>query len=137
MFYFAYGSNLDIEKMKIRCPDSEVLGIAVLSDYEICFPIQSQMWKGGVASIRAHQGALVRGLVYKVSKSDVLALDLYEEFVEPGHRYNLYEKIEIKVVLKSGASLKVFAYQVQKEQDLHYPPSEEYMQILRDFSKKS
>ncbi len=136
MFYFAYGSNLDIEKMKIRCPDSEVLGIAILRDYEICFPIQSQMWKGGVASIRAHQGALVQGLVYKVSESDILALDLYEEFIEPGHRDNLYEKIEIAVVLTGGDSLKVFAYQVQKHQDLHYAPSEEYMQILRDFSKK-
>lgn len=136
MLYFAYGSNLDKEKMKIRCPDSEVLGIAILKDYELCFPIKSQMWNGGVASIRIHQGEAVQGLIYRVSESDIVALDQYEEFIEIGHQDNLYDKIDVEVSLQDGTFLKVFAYQAKTQQDLYYPPSQEYMQILRNFSNQ-
>jgi len=32
--YFAYGSNMNEEQMRVRCPDSQMQGIARLVGYE-------------------------------------------------------------------------------------------------------
>ena len=35
MYYLAYGSNLNVEQMKKRCPDAVVVGTAVLDGYRL------------------------------------------------------------------------------------------------------
>ena len=35
--YFAYGSNINLEQMAIRCPAAQVVGPAVLDGYELLF----------------------------------------------------------------------------------------------------
>ena len=34
--YFAYGSNINLEQMAVRCPAAQVVGPAVLDGYELC-----------------------------------------------------------------------------------------------------
>ena len=36
-YYIAYGSNLNIRQMRIRCPHARVIGTAVIHDYELLF----------------------------------------------------------------------------------------------------
>ena len=36
-YYIAYGSNLNIRQMRIRCPHARVIGTAVINDYELLF----------------------------------------------------------------------------------------------------
>ena len=43
--YFAYGSNINLEQMVYRCPDAEVVGPAMLENYELLFR------QGGFATI--------------------------------------------------------------------------------------
>lgn len=50
--YIAYGSNLHQQQMKYRCPDAEVLGTAMLQDYELEFR--------GVATIVPKKALLCR-----------------------------------------------------------------------------
>ena len=34
--YFAYGSNINLEQMAVRCPAAQVVGPAVLDGYDCC-----------------------------------------------------------------------------------------------------
>lgn len=35
--YVAYGSNLNVEQMKYRCPTAKVYGMGILKDYKLLF----------------------------------------------------------------------------------------------------
>ena len=35
--YVAYGSNLNLEQMKYRCPTAKLVGTGVINDYELQF----------------------------------------------------------------------------------------------------
>ena len=36
-YYIAYGSNLNLRQMKMRCPTAKVMGTSVIKDYELLF----------------------------------------------------------------------------------------------------
>ena len=36
-YYIAYGSNLNIRQMRMRCPHARVIGTSVIKDYELLF----------------------------------------------------------------------------------------------------
>ncbi len=64
MFYFTYGSNLDTEQMKRRCPGSLVRDVGRLKGYRLGFTCFSRGWGGGVAVLhgfpRSYRTALER-----------------------------------------------------------------------------
>ena len=70
--YFAYGSNLSLEQMRSRCPDSR--------------PIRAHFHEGhalvlrGAANIEESEGSRIPGAIYEISPSDERALDGYEGF---------------------------------------------------------
>ena len=42
-YYFAYGSNMNLDQMAYRCPDAEVVGRCVLKDYRLDYvPVKNQ-----------------------------------------------------------------------------------------------
>lgn len=78
-FYFAFGSNLNVEQMRARCPTSIVVSTARLDDWRLAFAGSSSLWEGhGVATIEEHPGASVPGVLYLVSRSDLARLDRWE-----------------------------------------------------------
>ncbi|RDA91202.1 hypothetical protein CP533_4837 [Ophiocordyceps camponoti-saundersi (nom. inval.)] len=87
-YYFAYGSNLHMDQMRRRCPNSRYIGRAELPDY------RWQINERGYANIVAAQGHLVQGLVYEIDAADEARLDLYE-----GVATNAYQKRHISVLL--------------------------------------
>lgn len=72
MIYFAYGSNLNWEQMKVRCPD--------------CFPITTATLKGwklqfrGPLDIEPDPKSEVQGVVFYISDQDLENLDYYEGY---------------------------------------------------------
>jgi len=76
--YFAYGSNLDLAQMKIRCPSSELISKGSLSGYRLTFNRYSNGWGGGVADVIQSKGSEVLGLVFKLSDSDIKRRDSSE-----------------------------------------------------------
>ena len=42
MLYFAYGSDLDPAEMKAMCPEQHVVGLAVLPDHRLAFPLEDK-----------------------------------------------------------------------------------------------
>ena len=81
MLYFAYGSNLCKEQMKVRCPKSKYLEKHYFDDQKLCF-----CWNGlstnsnGVANIIKETGSKVPGVIYEISQSDEDELDRREGF---------------------------------------------------------
>lgn len=99
MLYFAFGSNLNPEQMAHRCPGNKVVGMAVLRDHKLAFPLTSPDWDGGVAGVQVAHGQNVWGVVYELTDEHVAALDQYEGFVGPGDDHNLYERERVWVEL--------------------------------------
>jgi len=81
MYYFAYGSNMNIEQMSYRCPDAVPIGSAVLMDYIV---VERQY-----ADIERKPGALVNGLLWEISDKSLRALDRYEGYPKFYIRYNV------------------------------------------------
>lgn len=75
--YIAYGSNLNLEQMRRRCPSAEVVGKATLDGWRLRF-------RGGahnaVATIEQDKDYSVPVLAWRIQPSDELALDRYEGF---------------------------------------------------------
>lgn len=85
--YAAYGSNLNIDQMKRRCPESFVVGVGVIEGYELEFRF--------FANIITSQGHQVPVVLWSISQKDERALDHYE-----GVANGLYYKETIKVKLE-------------------------------------
>lgn len=75
--YIAYGSNLNLEQMKHRCPTAEIVGKSTLDGWRLRF-------RGGahnaVATIEQNKDFSVPVLVWRIQPGDELALDRYEGF---------------------------------------------------------
>ena len=76
--YFAYGSNLNHEQMRIRCRDSRYIKSAFLEGYKLSFCAASRDY--GVANIVKKKGSKVPGGIWKISESDEKELDIYEGY---------------------------------------------------------
>ncbi len=68
--YIAYGSNINLEQMKYRCPHSKVVGTSEIKDYELEFR--------GVATIVPNKGATVLVLIWEIDERDLPVLNRYE-----------------------------------------------------------
>lgn len=73
--YIAYGSNLNIEQMKFRCPDAEPVGTGVIPNYRLTFKALST---NAFATIEPCEGESVPVAVWSISRRDELVLDRYE-----------------------------------------------------------
>ena len=99
MLYFAYGSNLDPDQMRSRCPESRTVGLALLRDHKLTFPLRSEHWGGGAAGVAHAHGGTVWGVLYELSDSDLASLDGYEGWKGPGDHHNLYDRELVTVEL--------------------------------------
>ncbi len=93
--YIAYGSNLNLKQMERRCPDAEILGTAMLKDYELEFR--------SVATVVPKKGSAVPVLIWKISPQDEKNLDRYEGFPL------MYRKEEYEIDL-NGEKITGMAY---------------------------
>ena len=78
MLYFAYGSNLNHEQMRIRCRDSRYIKSIFLEGYKLSFCAASK--DHGVANIVQKKGSKVPGGIWEISESDEKELDIYEGY---------------------------------------------------------
>jgi gamma-glutamylcyclotransferase len=70
MFYFAYGSNMDWDQMRERCPSSTFVGVARLPNHSLAFSRKSIKRGCGVADVVATIGHDVWGVVYRIGDSE-------------------------------------------------------------------
>ncbi|MDR1217335.1 MAG: gamma-glutamylcyclotransferase [Oscillospiraceae bacterium] len=82
--YIAYGSNLNLEQMALRCPTAKPVGAGKIEGYALVF-------RGGVANIEPSETSDVPALVWDIRPDDEAALDRYEGYP------TLYIKRDIEV----------------------------------------
>ena len=117
--YFAYGSNLNIVQMAVRCAQAGVVGKAVLEGYELAF-------RRGVLTILPKEGGRVNGLLWKVNAWDELTLDRYEGYP------HLYTKELLPVQTDSGPQTVVAYVMTAPHCEKVQPPAATYLQTVLD-----
>lgn len=117
--YLAYGSNLNIVQMIIRCPDAKFYGTAEIKDYELLFKGSKT---GAYLTIERRKGSNVPVGVWAVTERDISALDRYEGF--PAFYYK--KEFRQQIWGKGGEDLGVhdcFAYIMREDRRIGIPSS--------------
>tara|TARA_B110000438_G_scaffold124518_1_gene121346 strand:+ start:101 stop:955 length:855 start_codon:yes stop_codon:yes gene_type:complete len=133
-FYFAYGSNLNIDdlreyekrKNKVFVDTINILdGIFFLPDYELQFPVKSPTRKGGVLDVTPNIGHAVAGKLFEID--DWGLLDKKE-----GSPY-FYKPIDITVIDENGKTFDAITYVVNSEkQEGYQKPHEDYVRVVSE-----
>ena len=98
MYYFAYGSNLDLLQMQLRCPEAQFVSTAKLDGYRICFPRKSFVRDCAVISIEPSVSECVWGALYELDGTDIARLDEREGYDKRRDRaLNQYNRITVRV----------------------------------------
>lgn len=132
MLYFAYGSNLDWDQMRGRCPSAKFCAIAVLPDHRLAFTRRSKCRDCGVADVVPAKGHNVWGVVYEISEQDIGSLDKSEGY-RPGRAENAYDRREHKVFKSDDeqSALRVLIYFANQQENPPLPNQEYKDQILK------
>lgn len=117
MFYLAYGSNLNVEQMRFRCPGAKIVGTAEIKDYRLMFKGSKT---GAYLTIEPEKGCAVPVGVWSVTQADIANLDRYEGYP------TFYYKIQMNVLCSDGHRHKSFIY-IMHEDRLLGIPSEYYV----------
>ena len=116
-YYIAYGSNMNIPQMRMRCPGARIIGTSVIKDYQLLFKGSKT---GSYLTIEPMEGAEVPVVIWEVTESDEKALDRYEGYP------NFYYKKEMTLDIKGIRTGKVrrrdaFVYIMHEERELGIP----------------
>lgn len=108
IYYFAYGSNMNPNRMADRVVDFEIVGLGILHDFELKFNKIAQNKKGiGYANVGWAPGKNVEGVIYQFE--NIALLDKHEGF--PKH-YNR----KILDIMHNQSHLKTWVYIAQENQ---------------------
>ncbi len=118
-YYIAYGSNLNLAQMRMRCPHARVIGTAVLKDYELLF---KGSLTGSYLTIEKKNGGRVPVAVWETTEADEIALDHYEGF--PTFYYKAEMELDIKGI-KTGKirHRNCYVYIMHEERQIGMPSS--------------
>ena len=122
--YFAYGSNLDADQMRERCPSSQPLERARLDNHRLDFTHWSRRWRGGAADVIREPGAIVWGVLYRLHVDDLERLDRFE---------GGYARIHVRVEGASGGCHEALSYSVREKAS--HTPCEAYLARMLDWGE--
>lgn len=116
-YYIAYGSNLNVRQMKMRCPGARIIGTSEIKDYELLFKGSKT---GSYLTIEPRVGSSVPVAAWEVTAEDEAALDRYEGFP------NFYYKKELELPITGICSGRVrkrqcFVYIMHEDRSLGIP----------------
>ena len=123
-YYFAYGSNMNHQQMKQRCPSSIFIKKAFLKGYKFVYDGYSSIRKGAVANIieTGEENDEVWGGLFEINEDNLSSLDCYEGYP------NSYNRKEVVLGSEEGKSFKAIAYyRIGKRIS---EPSEDYRNII-------
>lgn len=122
-YYIAYGSNLNLEQMKRRCPTAEVVGASELKEYKLVF-------KGALtnayATIEECTDGAVPVLIWSLKPQDEKALDRYEGYPR------FYFK-EMHTIVVNNEPVEAMVYIMNKECKEGIPSGNYYNTIMKGY----
>ena len=116
-YYIAYGSNLNVQQMKFRCPAARIVGTSIIRNYELLYKGSKT---GSYLTIEKKKGSVVPVAVWEVTADDEKRLDAYEGYP------NFYYKTDMQLTVKSHITglkkkLDAFVYIMHEERKLGIP----------------
>ncbi|MBT6136091.1 MAG: gamma-glutamylcyclotransferase [Rhodospirillaceae bacterium] len=121
---FSYGSNMAVKYLRESCPSAEPLIRASLPNVRIEFRRYSTDLGGGISTIMPAPGSRVEGVIYRIPKSEIEALDLLED-VDKG----LYVRESYLVLGADGAWHTADLYRVANPEG-PFAPAAQYVEWM-------
>lgn len=116
-YYIAYGSNLNIPQMRMRCPGARIIGTSVIEDYQLLFKGSKT---GSYLTIEPMEGSEVPVVIWEVTETDEKALDRYEGY--PNFYYKKEMTLDIKGIRTGKVRIRdAFVYIMHEERELGIP----------------
>jgi gamma-glutamylcyclotransferase (GGCT)/AIG2-like uncharacterized protein YtfP len=116
--YFAYGSNMNLEQMAVRCPGAQMVSLVRKTGWRYIIN------QRGYVTALEDPDALTLGCLWKLSKEHWVALDRYEGVGE-----GFYRRVDCEVItLKSGELVQCIAYRAANETP--GVPTENYVETV-------
>lgn len=128
-YYLAYGSNLNVRQMALRCPTAKPVGSAVIKDYELLFKGSKT---GAYLTIEPKSGAEVPVAVWPVELADEERLDVYEGF--PAFYYKTEFDLPVNYFSGKKVVRKAFVYIMHEERPLGLPSGSYVRTCLEGYS---
>jgi hypothetical protein len=111
MLLFAYGSNLDFNQVRARCPSAQFVAKALLTDYRLYFPRYGPKWGCGVASVADSERDHLWGVAYDIADDDVLKMDTCEGFNSKRRpEQNSYNRLQVSVLRDGNVATPLTAF---------------------------
>lgn len=105
MYYFAYGSNMSIARLRQRAPSAISLGCYVLKEHDLRFHKSGRDGSGKCdAYFTSNSEDAVYGALFKIDPTDKPALDRAEGLGSG------YDEKEVTVIANNGALIKAATY---------------------------
>ncbi|KAK3283933.1 hypothetical protein CYMTET_8389 [Cymbomonas tetramitiformis] len=122
---FAYGGNLDPQRMAERVGSFNLREYACLKNWKVCF--EKQAGDGsGYANIVKSEGDVVEGALYEIEPAAIRALDRYEG-VASGH----YRRVKATVITKQSGDRECWLYVAEQSRcQRGLRPRREYLNHL-------
>ena len=126
-YYIAYGSNLNIQQMRQRCPSARIIGTAELEGWQLLF---KGSLTGSYLTIEQEPSGRVPVAVWEVTRGDERSLDWYEGF--PNFYYK--KELELGVTgIRTGTvrRRRAFVYIMHEERPIGIP-TKAYLRVCAE-----
>ena len=118
MLYISYGSNMNLEQMAYRCPNSKVVCNGKLNGWKLVFNYHADV-------IRTYKkNDVVPVVVWDIADADWSRLDMYEGY--PSY----YVKETVNVILENGETEKAVVYVMADNRKGICRPSKDYFECI-------
>jgi len=122
--YFAYGSNMLTQRIRINNPSARFQSLGRLHHHKLDFNHKSKRWGGAVATIEEEEGNEVWGVLWQLSIDDLPKLDKQEGVPK------LYRRKEVEVDIEGSGLTKAVTYQLTVPKLDDRRPSKIYRQVI-------
>ncbi len=129
MLFFAYGSKMDADELRLRCPSAQFVAVAKLPNHRLSFTAYSESHNCGIVDAMPQPGSAIWGVVYDIPEVDFARLDQREGYA-PGRPAAANDCLrEQRHVYRNGHEEEpILAWLYLAKREPHTPvPSSTYM----------
>ena len=123
-YYIAYGSNLNVKQMAIRCPDAKLIGTGLINNYELVFRGSRH---SAVATVEPKNNSKVPVGIWEISDKDGRSLDIYEGYPK------LYVKKPM-LISQGNVQYEAMLYVMSNGYNYGVPNNAYYQTILEGYN---
>lgn len=121
-YYIAYGSNLSIEQMAMRCPTAKVAGTAMIEGYALVFKTH--------ATIEPDESRKVPVAIWEIQPEDEKNLDRYEGY--PIYYYKADLTFPVKMLETGETEMLTAMVYIMDEKRQVAKPFKDYYLVLEE-----